>query len=128
MDNMNHLNEEQFQKNNKKVKIAGVIAILIGICMILVGFFVIKVPQMNEEGWFEASTKSSMFKFGGFFLTFVGCVIRFMVANLRGINAYMAQQQMPIVQEEVEKMAPSVGKVAKEVKKGINEADNESEK
>lgn len=52
-----------------------------------------------------------------------------MRAHLRQISAYMAQQQMPIAKESIEKIAPSVGVAAKEITKGIKEGleDDENE-
>lgn len=122
-----YLNEEQFKKNNKKVKIAGVIVIAIGIIMLIIGFFVIKVPEMGEEGWFKARKTSSFLKSIGFFVTVVGCIIRFFVANSRQIMAYQVQQGMPIAQEGIEKMSPSMGNAAKEITKGIKEGLSENE-
>lgn len=116
-----YLNEEQFKTNNKKVKTAGLIVLSIGIIMLIIGFFVIKVPKMGEYGWFELSSRSSFFKRVGFFLTVVGCMIRFVVGNHRQIMAYQVQQGMPIAQEGIEKMSPSMGNAAKEIAKGIKE-------
>ena len=45
----------------------------------------------------------------------------FATANGREINAFYAQQQIPVAQESIEKMAPSVGNAAKEIAKGIKE-------
>ena len=57
----------------------------------------------------------------GIFITIVGCMIRFVVGNQRNIMAYQAQQVMPIAQEGIEKMSPSMGIAAKEIAKGIKE-------
>lgn len=125
---MAYLNEEQYKKNNQKVKTAGLVLMVIGIIMLIVALFVIKVPDMGEEGWFETKTTSTRLKMFGLFLTIIGCVIRFFIGNQRQINAYMAQQQIPIVQEGMEKMAPSMGKAAKEITKGIKEGLKDDEK
>ena len=56
----------------------------------------------------------------------------YLVSKKREITAFTVQQTMPIAQEGIEKMAPSVGgavkEVAKGIKEGINEADNKEEK
>lgn len=116
-----YLNEEKFQKANNKVKWGGRIAILIGISMILIGIFVIKVPSMGEAGWFESESTRMFLIFPGIFITIVGCMIRFIVANQRNILAYQAQQVRPVVEEGIEKMAPSARVAAKEITKGIKE-------
>ena len=116
-----YLSEEKFQEANNKVKWGGRIAILIGVSMILIGIFVIKVPSMQEDGWFEASSTRMFLIFPGIFVTLVGCMIRFIVANQRNILAYQAQQVRPIVEEGIEKMAPSAKVAAKEITKGIKE-------
>ena len=116
-----YLSEEKFQEANNKVKWGGRIAILIGISMILIGIFVVKVPDMGDAGWFQASSTRMFLIFPGIFITLVGCMIRFIVANQRNILAYQAQQVRPIVEEGVEKMAPSAKLAAKEITKGIKE-------
>ena len=127
MDNKKLLNEEQFQKNNKKVKTAGLIVIIVGIVMFLISFF-IQVPEMGEEGWMELHSTMTTLRFLGVFIAIVGCMIRFFIGNQRQISAYMAQQQMPVAQEGLEKMAPSMGKAAKEVAKGVKEGLKDEEK
>lgn len=115
------LNEENYQKANSKVKWGGRIAMLIGISMILIGAFVVKVPDMGTDGWFEAESTRNFLIFPGVFITLVGCMIRFVVANQRNITAYQTQQMRPIAQEGIEKMSPSMGVAAKEITKGIKD-------
>lgn len=82
----------------------------------------------------------------GFFVTVVSLMAKFMlfsVTHRREIAAYTAQQVMPLAQEGIEKMAPTVGKagksiakemapvygeMAKEVSKGIKEGLKDEEK
>lgn len=69
----------------------------------------------------------------GFGLTVVGGIVMF-IAHRREITAYTTQQVMPIAQEGIQKMAPTVGsaigtigkELAKGIKEGINEANKES--
>ncbi len=119
--NNEYLTEENFQKMNNKVKWGGRIAIIIGLSMIIIGLFVIKVPEMGEKDWFQSESTRMFLIFPGIFITLVGCMVRFIVANQRAILAYQAQQMRPVVQEGAEKMAPTAGKVAKEITKGIKE-------
>ena len=136
-----YLNEEEYQKNNKKVKIAGTIIIAIGLCIICAAVYtLISASKMNvpssmwDPDWFEYSTaqmekeSTGMFMLiPGIFVTVVGCMVRFVVANQRSIMAYQAQQAMPIAQEGIEKMAPTAGKAAKEIAKGIKEGTSGEE-
>lgn len=126
--NNEYLNEEKFQKTNNKVKWGGRIAMLIGISMILIGVFVVRVPEMGEAGWFQSESTRMFLIFPGIFVTLVGCMIRFIIANQRAILAYQAQQVRPVAQEGIEKMAPSAGVAAKEIAKGIKEGLKEEEK
>ena len=128
MDNKEYLTEEEYQKANNKVKWGGRIAIIIGIAMILIGVFVVKVPDMSADNWFEASTTRMFLIFPGVFITLIGCMVRFIIANRRNIAAYQAQQMRPIAQEGMEKMAPSAGAAAKEITKGIKEGLQDEEK
>ena len=123
--NKEYLNEENYQKANNKVKWAGRIAIIIGLSMIFIGIFVIKVPDMGDEGWFESSSTRMFLIFPGIFITIVGCMIRFIVANRRAILAYQLQQIRPIAEEGVEKATPVASKAAKEVAKGVTEGIKE---
>ena len=123
--NKEYLNEENYQKMNNKVKWGGRIAIIIGLTMIIVALFVIKVPDMGEDGWFESSSTRMFLLFPGIFITMVGCMIRFIVANRRAILAYQAQQIRPIAEEGVEKFTPVASKAAKEVAKGVTEGIKE---
>lgn len=126
-ENKEYLTEEQYQKANAKVKWGGRIAIIIGIAMILIGIFVVKVPDMSADGWFQASSTRMFLIFPGIFITMVGLMVRFIVANQRHIAAYQAQQMRPITQEGIEKMAPSAGVAAKEITKGIKEGLKDEE-
>lgn len=90
----------------------------------------------SSEGaskWFETSTKSmsnqsqmrreqmkkqatGMFLLiPGIFVTVVGAMIRFFVGNHREIMAYQIQQVMPVAQEGIEKVAPTIGKVGRTI-------------
>ena len=56
----------------------------------------------------------------GFFVTIASLMAKFMlfsVTHRREIAAYTAQQVMPLAQEGIEKMAPTVGKAGKEIAK-----------
>ena len=70
----------------------------------------------------------------GFGLTIAGGIVIF-IAHRREIAAYTTQQVMPVAQEGIQKMAPTVGnamgtigkELAKGIKEGINEADKEND-
>jgi len=183
MDKKEYLNEEQYQKNKKKVKTIAVFVLIIGLLigggLIATGLMKYNQAQLSSN---EISTiqneidsyntqlsslkaqKSQEFHkngfsekyynlensidkvedkievlenkldpdtsyivvfyiFGGFvvFITLIISVAIFTTANGREINAFYAQQQIPVAQEGIEKMAPSVGNAAKEIAKGIKE-------
>lgn len=135
-----YLNEELFQKNNKKVKTAGLIVMIIGLCLVCAAIFILisasqmEVPEMGSPDWFEAKKaqtgRTSLGAFmlmPGIFITIVGCMVRFVVGNQRSIIAYQVQQGMPIAQEGIEKMSPIVGNAAKEIAKGIKEGLSDEE-
>jgi hypothetical protein len=121
-NNMMYLNEENYKKMNSKIKTAGSIVIFIAVMIIIAGFIItigskgIQVPAMGSENWFEMETARSEMNFGGIalmmfgvWLTFVGCIIRFFIGNRREIMAYSVQTTMPIAQEGIKVMAPTVG-------------------
>jgi len=80
-----------------------------------------------NKNW-ELSSSIPYYMFGGIIII-VSCIIAgsiYRVTKRREIAAFSAQQMRPIVEEEMEKMAPSMGNVAKEITKGIKEGlDND---
>ena len=144
-------NEENYQKSNEKVKKIGNIIIIIGLVLLIGGILVSLFGllgfgkqfsnglQMGQEGINPSKTFSGIgaLAIGGFmvspgiFITVVGCIVRFLIGNRREITAYTVQQTMPLAQEGIEKMAPTIGsavgtigkELAKGIKEGINEAD-----
>lgn len=58
---------------------------------------------------------------------FLSCLVStymFVIIKGREINAFAAQQGMPIAKEVIEKTAPSVGKAVKEIKEEVEEDNN----
>ncbi len=130
-----YLNEEQYLKTNKKIKLVGVIIIIIGLALIGTGaYFVlqaamVKTPKMAiDNNWFEVSrskmTTGSLGLFlimPGIFVTAVGCMVRFFIPNRRAIIAYQTQQVMPVAKEGIKDITPTLAEsaadIAKEIKK-----------
>lgn len=121
MKNNVYLNEDNYKRINKKIKLAGTIVIFIAISLIVIGLIIkissmgVQVPDMGSENWFEMETTKSSMSFGGIglimfgvWLSFVGCIIRFFIGNRREIMAYGVQTTMPIAQEGMKVMAPVV--------------------
>lgn len=73
-------------------------------------------------------SKMSYLMLGGFVIIASCILCGGLYLNLvkkREILAYTAQQVMPVAQEGIEKMAPSIGKVAGEIAKNITNPDGE---
>ena len=152
MEKKEYLTEENYQKSNKKVKTIGNVLIIIGLVLLTGGFLLIvsgflgfgsqitNGMEMRQEGINPGSIFSSFggFALGGFmmvpglFITGVGFMVRFLIGNRREITVYTTQQVMPIAQEGIEKMTPTVGNaigsIGKELAKGITEGINEGKK
>jgi len=154
MENKGYLNEERYQQNNAKVKRIGKILLIVGIIVFILGLVVLVLGFMNfgntannaietvdSYGYDNNIQKTAGGVFGsmgiialggflnilGFTLSSIGGVLIF-VAHRREIMAYTTQQVMPVAQEGIEKMAPTIGhaagEIAKGIKQGLNEADN----
>ena len=70
------------------------------------------------------------YMFGGFIIV-ASCMIAgsiYTFAKRREILAFSAQQVMPVAQEGIDKMAPTMGNVAKEITKGIKDGLKGEEK
>lgn len=150
MSENKYLNEEQYQKNVKKLKKTGKIVLIVGILMLVLGFIflVLGFAGFGKTGIdavsgteFDPSQTAKrafgglgLFALGGFldssglFVTAIGGMIIF-IAHRREITAFTTQQVMPIAKEGINEMAPTIGnaagEIAKGIKKGLNEADKE---
>lgn len=97
----------------------------------------LKSEMFDLESGFNSSfekSKSIPFYIFGAFIIIGSCIISFsvfMFAKRREITAFTVQQTMPLAQEGIEKMAPTIGNaagtigkgIAKGIKEGINDAD-----
>ena len=120
MDNKEYLTEERYNKMKKYFIIKYSIILLIGIVMIIGGIYLLL--KFKELDYFSVE------QYAGCGLILVGISLSFVSfsdlhkhAFSREIQAYKLQQQMPLAQESIEKIAPSIGKVAKDIKKGLKE-------
>lgn len=142
------LTEEKYHSANNKVKKTGKVLLIIGLCLLGLGLILIIVGFLGfgsqitsgftngQDGINPGGILSGfgMFVIGGFLMgpgmimTVIGLILRFLIGNRREIAAYTTQQVMPIAQEGIEKMAPTIGNAAKEITKGIKEGLNEADK
>lgn len=120
MEKKQYLSEEKYQKIKKTLIIMGCISLVIGLCLLIISFF-IKVPKMGTEGWYEAQTTRNILFFLSVPFGLMVPLAVFSIAFRREMMAFTAQQTMPVAQEGIEKMAPSAGVAAKEIAKGIKE-------
>ena len=129
-----YLNEENYQKANMKIKIAGTIVILLGLALLGFGIYTLVMaskivePSMSDSNWFNVSSSKMRMQSTGMFMVIpsifvimVGCMVRFIIPNQRKIMAYKLQQMMPLTKEGVEEMTPSMKKLAKELKDSLKD-------
>ena len=126
MTKTDYLNEEKYQKTKKVLIAIGCTSLVIAAGLLIASFF-IKVPSMGEEGWFEAETLQSHLRFSAFPFGLMIPMITFFLAFGREILAFSAQQTIPVTKEAVDEMAPTAGKAAKEIAKGIKEGLKDEE-
>ena len=150
-----YLSEEKYQEDNKKVKkigktllIVGVVILIISAIIIVLGFFgfgntavnsaVNSVGSNASDGEMQKTAAGIFGSFGlialggfvntiGFGLTIAGAIVM-IISHRREITAYTTQQVMPVAQEGIEKMAPTIGNAAREITRGIKEGLNDAEK
>ena len=116
-----------------------------------------KIAELDSQIWkiedeYKSEDDSSQLQkyipfyvFGGFIIFVFGMISLsiYMIAKRREMLAFSAQQVMPVAQEGIEKIAPTVGKagasiakemapvygdIAKEISKGIKEGSSEEDK
>lgn len=150
MNENKYLNEDKYQENVKKLKKIGKILLILGICILAIGFITLILGIIgfgstgigsffNSEIDPEKTFKGIFGEFGlialgglldsfGFFITCVGGII-LIIAHRREIAAFTTQQVMPVAKEGINGMASTIGnaagEIAKGIKKGLNEADKE---
>lgn len=127
MNNNEYLNEEKYKKVKKVLITIGCISLVIGIGLFIGSFFV-KVPAMGQEGWFEASKLQSTLRFVAFPFGLMIPLMTFSIAFRREMTAFSAQQFMPVAQEGIDKMSPTIGNAAGEIAKGIKKGLNDDQK
>ena len=144
MQNNEYLSEEKYQKNNAKVNlIVGILVFVLGVVLTIIGFvgFGKSFDTGNELEIVKNTADSSFGSFGllalgafiivfGFSLVGAGLIVMF-ISHRREITAYTTQQVMPVAQEGIEKITPTVanaaGSIAKSVSKGIQEGKKEAD-
>ena len=124
MENKEILNEEKYQKIKKGLVLIGCISLVIGVGLFISSFF-IQVPDMNQEGWFEATRTQSLLRFLAFPFGLMIPLMTFTIAFRREMLAFQTQQVMPVAQEGIEKMTPTVGNAAGEIAKGVTKGIKE---
>ena len=118
--------------------IVGAFLLVLGIVAIVVA--AITTGSQVSNGFNDPESIKPVSIFGGFGFTLVGMpligigfmglmiglFVRFLIGNRREISAYMAQQEIPVAKEGIEKMSPSAGVAAKEIAKGVKEGLEEA--
>ena len=143
MENKEYLSEEEYQNNAKKLKkiglivlIIGIVVLVIGTIMSIVGFIGFGNSPMQAMGSDYVDSGviliiGSILSMIGLGVGAVGGIIMF-IAHGREIKSFTTQQVMPIAQEGIDKMTPTVsnaaGSIAKSVTKGIEEGKKEAVK
>lgn len=156
MEKEEYLSEERYQKNNKKVNNTGKILLIIGIIIFIIGGVAMVLAFMgigstassamqtvDNYGYDVSPEKTAGGVFESLGLLVLGSFVNFVGVGLlisggavmvashrREITAYTTQQVMPVAQEGIDKMAPTIGHaagvIAKGIKQGLNEADNQN--
>ncbi len=157
MQNNEYLSEENYQKNNAKVKKVGKILLIIGIIILVLSFLLTVIGFLvfgntavngvdllnnfgngNEVNAIKNTTGNvfggiGLFALGGsmgtlgFVLIVAGAIVMF-IAHRREITAYTTQQVMPIAQQGIEKITPTVANAASSIAKGISQGIQEGKK
>lgn len=129
MNKNEYLSEEKYQKIKKLLITLGFISLAVGIILLILAI-IVKIPDNNsalaDPNWWrnskisgDAESKKALLFFFSFVFGIMLPAMLFGTAYKREIKAFNTQQEMPVKQETIEKMAPSVGEAAGTVAKGI---------
>ena len=118
MNNKEYLTEERYNKMNKGFKTLYIILAIIGVALIITGILIL---IKNKDVDFY--TISNIIAIG---LIIIGIPLSVLSIGdflrhtfTRDMISYYTEQSLPIEKEKIEKIAPSVGVLAKEISKGI---------
>lgn len=128
MNKKEYLSEEKYQKIKKILITLGFISLAVGVILLILAILV-KAPEetaLGDPNWWgnskirsDAESKKALLFFFSFVFSIMLPAMLFGTAYKREIGAFTIQQEMPVKQETIEKMAPSVGEAAGTVAKGI---------
>ena len=137
MNKNEYLSEEKYQKIKKLLITLGFISLAVGIILLILAI-IVKIPDNNsalaDPNWWgnskissDAESKKALLFFFSFVFGIMLPAMLFGTAYKREIKAFNTQQEMPVKQETIEKMAPSVGEAAGTVAKGIKKGLKDEE-
>ncbi|HOZ53757.1 MAG TPA: hypothetical protein PKY25_00255 [Bacilli bacterium] len=136
MKDKEYLSEEKYKKVNIFLIVIGIILIVVGIVLIFIGVSNInntslsqpEFPLLGENATtqerFNSTTVAVFTIFFGACFSMIGIVV-LIIPFKRKIIAYQAQQIMPVAQEGIEKLGPSVGKVAGDIAREVKKSEKE---
>jgi len=90
-----------------------------------------KAKSNADSAAFKAEGENSFTTFRSVAIIIIGAGVAgnlFYFANFRKIAGYTAQGVMPVAKESITGVAPNIGDVAREIKKGMNQADKSDKK
>lgn len=122
--NNEYLSEERYQKSKKKLITIALIILIIG--LLIGGLLIIRGIINSDDSYIRAT--SYAFAFAIIVFSVAISLSIFLFANQREITAFQVQQNMPIAQEGIDKIAPTMGNAAKEIAKGVKEGMKDDEK
>lgn len=151
-----YLSEEKYQKNKKILMMIATIILLLSIVgstlLIITGinrsnsvnkpeleakiteeFFKNGFSQKHNEleEQLHYAENAMFFYIGGGIVILFGIMISsslYITAKKREITAFQVQQVMPVAQEGIDKISPTIGNAAKEIAKGVKEGMKDDEK
>lgn len=122
-----YVNEENHQKNKRKLKTVGKILLSIGIVTSITGIILLILGFANV-GDFSSNIDMVLFMVGGFLFAIGFAILGFGIqaisfAHAREIGSYTASSVAPVLKETTEYIAPavnkSVGGLAESISEGI---------
>lgn len=125
MEDKQYLNEERYQQTKKKITKAALIILIVGL-IIGLGFIILGFITQNNNNTlyydeFSAFKYIMFYVLGGItiLISVFGSISIYLITKRREIAAFAIQQTMPLAQEGIEKMAPTIGNVAGTIGKDI---------